>query len=151
MTKTKTTPCGGSKSHCPRGMVTATFTFGAEADLEQQFQDAPGEETEDSQDWLKYGEEAAQEEGEASTSKSKGKTGDNPKQAEGEAEAPPEENPPVPEPTDPKPGTSMDPTDAPTKAPTQDTTQTTPKTQTRKTHPFLLSTSKITSRQENFG
>ena len=59
----------------------------------------------------------------ASTSKSKGKTGNPAKQAKGGADAPPEEIPPAPEPTHPKPGTSTDPTDAPTKAPTQDPSQ----------------------------
>ena len=70
--------------------------------------DAPGEETEDSQDWPDV------EEGKAGTSKSKGKTGDQPKQVEGGAEAPPEEAPPPP---DPQPGTSKDPTDAQQKFP----------------------------------
>ena len=50
--KTKTTHHGGSKSHCPRGMATATFASSAEADPNKQYEDAPGEETEDSQDWL---------------------------------------------------------------------------------------------------
>ena len=105
-------------------MATATFTSGASADPEQQFEDAPGKETEDSQDWLKYSEEeATQEEGEASTSKSKGKTDNPAKQAKGEADAPPEEIPPAPEPTNPKPGTSTYPTNAPTEAPTQDPSQ----------------------------
>ena len=50
MTKTKTTPRGGSSSHQPRGMATATFAS-AEGEAEQQHADAPGKETEDSQDW----------------------------------------------------------------------------------------------------
>ena len=137
MTKTKTTPRGGSKSHRPRGMATATFTSGANADLEQQFQDAPGKETEDSQDWPEYGDEATKGEGEGSTSKSKGKTSDNPKETEGEAEAPPKETPPAPEPTNPKPGTSMDPTDAPTKVPTQDPNQTDPQNPDEEDPPVL--------------
>ena len=61
------------------------------------------------QDWPEYGEEATQEEGEASTSKSEGNPGNPPKQAKGGADAPPEETPPAPEPTNPKPGTSKDP------------------------------------------
>ena len=137
MMKTKTTPHGGSGSHCPRGMATATFTSSTKADPEQQFEDTPGEETEDSQDWLDYGKEATQGEGEASTSKSKGKTGDQPKQAEGGAKAPPEETPPVPELSNPKPGTSKDPTDAPAKVPTQDPTQTTPQNPDEETPPDL--------------
>ena len=122
MGRTKQTPCGG-KSHCPKGMATATFSGSTNADPDQQFRDAPGEDTEDSQEWLKYSEEATQEEGEASTSKSEGKTGNPAKQAKGGADAPPEEIPQAPEPTNPKPGTSTDPTDAPTEAPTQDPSQ----------------------------
>ena len=79
MTKTKTTPHGGSSSHRPRGMATARFA-GAEGEAEQQFKDAPGEETEDSQEWPDWKEGA---------SKCGGKT-------EGGAKAPPEENPPPP-------------------------------------------------------
>ena len=62
-------------------------------------------------------------EGEPSTSKSKGKTGDQPAQATEGAEVPPEESLPVPNPTNPQPGTSKDPTEAPTKYPTQTATQ----------------------------
>ena len=43
-------------------------------------------------------------EGEPGTSKSKGKTGDQPAQATEGAEAPPEETPPDPNPTDPLQG-----------------------------------------------
>ena len=42
----------GVKSHCPRGMAAARFAGGTEADPEEQYKDAPGEDTEDSQDWL---------------------------------------------------------------------------------------------------
>ena len=137
MVKTKTTPHGG-KSHHPAGMATATFTGSTEADPEQQFQDAQGEDTEDSQDWPDYGEEGAtQEEGKASTSKSEGKTGNLPKQAKGGADAPPEETPPAPEPTNPQPGTSKDPTEAPAKIPTQDHTQTTTENPDEDTPPDL--------------
>ena len=117
MVKTKTNPHRG-KSHHPRGMATAGFTGGAEADPKEQYEDALGEETEDSQDWQDLDKEATQGEGEAGTSKSKGKTGDQPKQAEGGAEAPPEETPPAPQPSNPKPGTSKDPTNAPAEVPT---------------------------------
>ena len=72
MMKTKTTPHGGSSSHRPRGMAAATFAS-TEGEAEQQFMDAPGEETEDSQDWPDV------EEGKESTSMYKGKTGDQPK------------------------------------------------------------------------
>ena len=103
MVKTKTTLHGGS-SHQPAGMATARFTGTGrgEADPEEQFQDAPGEDTEDSQDFPKVLEDAEQpKEGEPGTSKSKGKTGDQPAQATEGAEAPPEETPPDPSPTDP--------------------------------------------------
>ena len=54
------------------------------------------------------------------TSKSTGKAGDQPQQAEGGPEAPPEGNPP---PVDPQPGMSKDPTDPPATVSTQDPTQ----------------------------
>ena len=110
MTKTKTTPRGGNSSHRPRGMAAARFAS-AEKEAEEQFANAPGEDTEDSQDWPDVEEDA---------SKSTGKAGDQSQQAEGGAEAPPEENPPPP--ADPQPGTKKDPTDAPAAVPTQDPT-----------------------------
>ena len=125
MGRTKQTPRGGSKSHRPKGMATATFPGGTSTEPEEQFWDTPGKGTEDSLDWPKFSDTAAHEEGEASTSKSKGEKDNPTKQAKGGADAPPKEIPPAPEPTpeDPKPGTSMDPTDAPTQAPTQDPSQ----------------------------
>ena len=93
MVRTKQTSRGGSSSHRSGGMVTARFA-GAEEGAEQQFADGPGEEeTEDSQEWPDYGEE------ETGASKSTGKTGDQPQQAEGGPEVPPEENPPPVDPT----------------------------------------------------
>ena len=89
MTKTKQTPHGGSNSHRPGGMMTARLTS-AKKEAEQHFTNAPGEETEDSQEWPEY------KEGKMGTSKSTGKAGDQPQQAEGGAEAPPKENPPPP-------------------------------------------------------
>ena len=62
---------------------------------------------------------AKNEEG-TGASKSAGKAGDQPQQAEGGPEVPPKENPP---PIDPQPGTSKDPTDPPATGPTQDPTQ----------------------------
>ena len=120
-------------------MATATFASGTKADAEQQFKDTAGEETEDSQDWPNYGnpKAATQGEGEASTSNSEGKTGDQPKQAEGGAKAPPKETPPVPQSSDPQPGTSKDPTDAPAEVPTQDPTQTAPQDPEEETPPDL--------------
>ena len=119
MTKTKTTPHGGSSSHRARGMATATFA-GTEAEAEQHFQDAPGKETEDSQDWPNVME------GRAGTSKSEGKTDDQPKQAEGGAQAPPEENSPAPQTPESQPSTCKDPTDVPVEVSTQDPTKATP-------------------------
>ena len=110
MTKTKRTPRRGSSSCRPGGMTTARFA-GAEKEAERQFADAPGEETEDSQDWPDV---------EECTSKSTGKAGDQPQQAEGGANAPPKENSPPP--SDPQPGTSKDPTNTPSAVPTQDPT-----------------------------
>ena len=103
MVKTKTTPRGGS-SHRPAGMAAARFTDTGrgKGDPEEQFQDAPGEDTEESQDFPKVLEDAEPpKEGEPGTSKSKGKTGDQPAQAIEGAEAPPEETPPDPKPTNP--------------------------------------------------
>ena len=119
-------------------MTAATFKAGPE----QQFRDAPGEDTEDSTEFPKVLEDAEQpKEGKPGTSKSKGKhLGDQPANATEGAEAPPEETPPDHNPTkphtdpasvDPQPGTSKAPTQAPTgdptQAPTEDPTQTTTK------------------------
>ena len=86
------------------------FASGADADPEQQ-EEVTGSDTEDSQEWPDVLEEATQ--GVAGSSKSKGETGDQPQQAEGGAQAPPEEIPPAPEPSNLKPGTSKDPTRCP--------------------------------------
>ena len=110
MTKTKTTPCGGSNSHRPGGMTTAKFA-GAEKEAEQQFTYAPGEDTEDKQEWSDVEED---------TSQSTGKAGEQPQQVEGGAEAPPKELPPPP--SNPQPGTSKDPTNTPAAVPTQNIT-----------------------------
>ena len=64
---------------------------------------------------------------------SKGKV----QQVQGGAEAPLEEIPPAPQPTDPKPGSSKDATDAPTEVPTQDPTQTASKDPEEETPPDL--------------
>ena len=123
-------------------MTAATFTgMGrGKAGPEEQFKDAPGEDTEE--EFPLVLEDAEQpKEGKPGTSKSKGKQlGDQPAQAAEGAEAPPEETPPDPNPTrphtdpapvDPQPGTSKAPTQAstrdPTQAPTEDPTQTTTK------------------------
>ena len=147
----------GSKAPCPKGMATATFSSGTEVDPEQQ-EEVTGGDTEDSQDWPDM-EETIQ--GVAGSSKSKGETGDQPQQAEGGAQAPPKEIPPAPEPSNPKPGTSRDPTcdptDAPAKDPTQDPTQP-PTTQNklpprnlRKIHQHLQNMLKHTDRQASYG
>ena len=115
-------------------MSAARFTGmeGSKVDPEEQFRDAPGEDTEDSIEFPKVLEDAEQpKEGKPGTSKTKGKQlGDQPAQATEGAEAPPEETPLDPEPTephtnptpiDPQPGTSKAPTQAPTRDPTQTT------------------------------
>ena len=126
MTKTKQTPHRGSSSHRPGGMMTARFA-GAKKEAEQQFANAPGEDTEDSQEWPDVGE---------GTSKSTGKAGDQPQQAEGGAEAPPEENPPPP--ADPQPGMSKDPTNTLATVLTQDPTVAKPDEEEEEAPPSLL-------------
>ena len=110
-------------------MVAARFA-GAEKEAEQQYADAPGEETEDSHDWPEV------EEGKMGTSKSTGKV-DPPQQTEG--------NPP-PAAQDPQPGMSkdptyppptVDPTVAPPAAPTQDPTVIQPAEAEEETPPKL--------------
>ena len=108
-------------------MMAAAFTGKGrgKAGPEEQFRDAPGEDTKE--EFPLVLEDAEQpKEGKPGASKSKGKQlGDQPAQATEGAEAPPEETPPDPDPTkphtdpaprDPQPGTS--------KAPTEDLTQT---------------------------
>ena len=124
MGRIKQTPQGGS-SHQPEGMMAATFTSmgRGKAGPEEQFRDAPGEDTEE--EFPLVLEDAEQpKEGKPGTSKSKGKQlGDQLAQATEGAEAPPEETPPDPNPTrphtdptpiDPQPGTSQAPTEGPT-------------------------------------
>ena len=155
-------------------MMAATFTGTGrgKADPEEQFRDAPGEDTEE--EFPLVLEDAKQpKEGKPGTSKSKGKQlGDQPAQATEAAEAPPEETPLDPNPTkphtdpasiDPQPGTSMAPTQAPTrdptKAPTEDPTQapTEDPTQTATKNPdedkplLLLSMSWNTKQQAKLG
>ena len=133
MGRTKQTP-RGSASHQPVGMIAATFTGMGRGKTgpEEQFRDAPGEDTEE--EFPLVLEDAEQpKEGKPGTSKSKGKQlGDQPAQAAEGAEAPSEETPPDPNPTgphtdpasvDPQPGTSKAPTGDPTQAPTEDPTQ----------------------------
>ena len=84
------------------------------------------------------------------TSKSEGKTGDQPQQAEGGAKAPPKENPPA----DPKQGTSKDPTDVPVpmEVITQDPIPShSPRPRGRSPIKSSQHMSKITSRQGKFG
>ena len=115
-------------------MTAATFTGTGrgKAGPEEQFRDAPGEDTEE--EFPLVLEDAKQpKEGKPGTSKSKGKQlHDQPAQAAEGAEAPPKETPPDPNPTgphtdpahvDPQPGTSKAPTRDPTQAPTKDPTQ----------------------------
>ena len=75
-------------------MATFTGKGRGKADPKEQFRDAPGQETEDSQDFLKALQDAElPKEGKPGTSKSKGNTGEPPAQATEGAEAPPEETP----------------------------------------------------------
>ena len=117
----------GSASHRPVSMMAATFTSTGrgKAGPEEQFRDAPGEDTKE--EFPLVLEDAEQpKEGKPGTSKSKGKQlGDQLAQATEGAEAPPEETPPDPDPTkphtDPAP---IDPQQGTSKAPTEDPTQT---------------------------
>ena len=130
MGRTKQTP-RGSSSHRPVGMTAAIFTGTGrgKAGPEEQFRDAPGEDTEEEFPLVLEDAKQQPKEGKPGASKSKGKQlGDQPAQAAEGAEAPPEETPPDPDPTkphtdpaptEPQPGTSK----APTGDPTQPTTK----------------------------
>ena len=101
MGRTKQTP-RGSASHQPVGMTAATFTSTGrgKAGPEEQFRDAPEEDTKE--DLLLVLEDAKQQpkEGKPGASKSKGKQlGDQPAQAAEGAETPPEKTPPDPKTT----------------------------------------------------
>ena len=130
MGRTKQTP-RGSASHRPVGMMAATFTGTGrgKAGPEEQFRDAPEEDTKEDLPLVLEDAEQQPKEGKPGASKSKGK---QPAQAAEGAEAPPEETPPDPKPTkphtdpasvEPQPGTSRAPTGDPTQAPTDDPTQ----------------------------
>ena len=126
MVRTKQTP-RGSTSHWPVGMMAATFTgMGrGKAGPEEQFRDAPEEDTEEDIPLVLEDAKQQPKEGKPGASKSKGK---QPVQAAEGAEAPPEETPLDPKPTkphtdpapvEPQPGTSKAPTGDPTQAPTK--------------------------------
>ena len=130
MGRTKQTP-RGSASHRPVGMTAATFTdMGrGKAGPEEQFRDAPEEDTKEDLLLVLKDVEKQPKEGKPGASKPKGKK--LAQAAEG-AEAPPEETPPDPKPTkphtdpapaEPQPGTSKAPTEDPTQAPTDETAQ----------------------------
>ena len=130
MGRTKQTP-RGSASHRPVGMTAATFTGTGrgKAGPEEQFRDAPEEDTEEDLPLVLEDAEKQPNEGRPGASKSKGKK--LAQAAEG-AEAPPEETPTDHEPTkpqtdpapaEPQPGTSKAPTEDPTQAPTDETAQ----------------------------
>ena len=129
MGRTKQTP-RGSASHRPVGMTAATFTGTGrgKAGPEEQFIDAPGEDTEEDFPLVLEDADKQPKEGKPGASKSKGK---KLAQATEGAEAPPEETPPDPESTKPhtdpactgpQPGTSKVPTEDPTQAPTDEPT-----------------------------
>ena len=114
-------------------MMAATFTGMGRGKTgpEEQFRDAPEEDTEEDLPLVLEDAEQQPREGKPGASKSKGKQ--LAQAAEG-AEAPPEETPPDPDPTkphtdpvDPQPGTSKAPTGNPTQAPMDDPTQPTAK------------------------
>ena len=125
MVRTKQTP-RGSASHRPGVMTTATFTGTGRGKgfPEEQFRDAPEEDTEEDFPLVLEDAERQPKEGKPGASKSKGK---QLAQATEGAEASPEETPPDPKPTkphndpapvEPQPGTSKAPTGDPTQAPT---------------------------------
>ena len=112
-------------------MTTATFTgMGrSKAAPEEQFIDAPEVDTEEDLPLVLEDAVKKPKEGKQGASKSKGK---KPMQATEGAEAPPEETPPDPKPTEPhtdpaptesQPGTSKAPTVDPTQAPTDEPTE----------------------------
>ena len=109
-----------------------TVRFATNEFEEQQFEDVGGE-SQDSINWPDPFKKATNE-GEGEISKSEGKTGGPPQQAEG-AEAPPKENPPAPNPSDPQPGTTKDPSNAPAEVPAEDPTQTTTQNPEEETPP----------------
>ena len=109
--------------------ATFTSTGRGKAGPEEQFRDAPEEDTEEDLPLVLEDAEQQPKEGKRGASKSKGKQ--LAQAAEG-AEAPPEETPsdpkPIkphtdPAPTEPQPGTSKAPTKDPTQAPTDKTAQ----------------------------
>ena len=129
--------------------ATFTGTGRGKADPEEQFRDTPGEDTEDSAEFLLVLEDAKQpKDGKPGRSKSEGKQlGDQPAQATEGTEAPPEETPPDPNPTgphtdpasiDPQPCTSKARTEDPTQAPTEDPTQATAKNPDEDEPPALM-------------
>ena len=112
-------------------MTAATFTGTGrgKAGPEEQFRDAPEEDTEEDFPLVLEDAEKQPKEGKPGASKSKGK---KLAQATEGAEAPAEETPPDPKPTkphtdpapaEPQPGTSKAPTEDPTQAPTDETAQ----------------------------
>ena len=141
MGRTKQTP-RGSASHQPVGMMAATFTgMGrGKAGPEEQFRDAPEEDTKEDLPLVLEDAEKQPKEGRLGASKSKGK---KKVQATEGAEAPPEETPLDPKPTkpqtDPAPtepqlGTSKAPTEDPTQAPTDIPPSPPPQTPTKMNH-----------------
>ena len=143
-------------------MTAATFTgMGrGKAGPEEQFRDAPEEDTEEELP-LVLEDAKRPKEGKPSRSKFKGKQlGDQPAQAAEGAEAPPEETPPDPNPTgphtdpapvDPQPGTSKAPTGDPTQAPLKTPPRSPPKTLMKMNLQLLLSMSWSTKQQAKLG
>ena len=120
---------------------------------EEQFRDAPGEDTKEEFPLVLEDAKQQPKEGKPGASKSKGKQlGHQPAQATEGAEAPPEETPLDPDPTkphtDPAP---IDPQSGTSKAPTKDPTQTTIKTLMKTNPQLLLSMSWSTKQQAKLG
>ena len=109
--------------------ATFTSTGRGKAGPEEQFRDAPEEDTEEDLPFVLEDAKKQPKEGKPGASKSKGK---KLAQATEGAEVPPEETPPDPKatkphtdpaPAEPQPGTSKAPTKDPTQAPTDKTAQ----------------------------
>ena len=158
MGRTKQTP-RGSASHQPVGMTAATFTGTGrgKAGPEEQFRDAPEEDTEEDLPLVLEDAKKQPKEGKPGASKSKGKK--LVQAAEG-AEAPPEETPPDPKPTkphtdpapaEPQPDTSKAPTEDPSQAPTDETASLPPETPTKMNPQLPLSMLGCTKQQAKFG
>ena len=140
-------------------MTAATFTSTGrgKAGPEEQFIDVPEEDTKEDLPLVLEDAKKQPKEGEPGASKSKGK---KPVQATEGAEAPPEETPPGPKPTEPhtdptptgpQPGTSKAPAEDPTQAPTTNPPCPQPQTPTKMNPQLPPSMSRCTKQQAKNG